>query len=74
MAKKGKTGYLGMFAFVAIILNAVAWLMKVIFDLVKLSVSIGGRPIQDIITWIASILLLIVALFSAYDYASKQTK
>ncbi|MDE7100361.1 MAG: hypothetical protein K2O05_00730, partial [Anaeroplasmataceae bacterium] len=42
--------------------------------LVKISVTIGGRPIQDIITWIASILLLIVALFSAYDYASKQTK
>lgn len=74
MAKKGKTGYLGMFAFIAIILNAVAWLMKVIFDCLKVSVAIGGRPLQDIITWIASLLLLIVALFSAHDYASKQKK
>lgn len=74
MAKRGRTGYLGMFAFIAIVLNAVAWLLKIIFDWANISVNIGGQPLQNIFTGIASVLLLIVALFSAYDYASKQSK
>ncbi|MDE7162168.1 MAG: hypothetical protein K2N65_05355 [Anaeroplasmataceae bacterium] len=69
MSRKGRTGYLGMFAFAAMILNAIAWIVKIILDALKISNNIGG-----ILTGVASILLLIVALVSAYDYASRQTK
>ena len=69
MSRKGRTGYLGMFAFAAMILNAVAWIIKIVLDALKVNDSVGG-----ILTGVASILLLIVALVSAYDYASRQTK
>ncbi|MDE6408361.1 MAG: hypothetical protein K2K48_01470 [Anaeroplasmataceae bacterium] len=69
MSRKGRTGYLGMFAFAAMILNAIAWIIKIILDALKVNNSVGG-----ILTGVASILLLIVALVSAYDYASRQTK
>ncbi|MCM1131384.1 MAG: hypothetical protein NC310_07785 [Roseburia sp.] len=69
MSRKGRTGYLGMFAFAAMILNAVAWIIKIVLDALKVNNSVGG-----ILTGVASILLLIVALVSAYDYANRQTK
>lgn len=69
MSRKGRTGYLGMFAFAAMILNAVAWIIKIVLDALKVNNSVGG-----ILTGVASLLLLIVALVSAYDYASRQTK
>lgn len=69
MSRKGRTGYLGMFAFAAMILNAIAWIVKIILDALKVNNSVGG-----ILTGVASVLLLIVALVSAYDYASRQTK
>ncbi|MDE5855686.1 MAG: hypothetical protein K2H06_01425 [Anaeroplasmataceae bacterium] len=69
MSRKGRTGYLGMFAFAAMILNAIAWIIKIVLDALKVNNSVGG-----ILTGVASILLLIVALVSAYDYASRQTK
>ncbi len=73
---KGKTGYLGMFAFVAIVLNAIAWGLTAIFSACGISGGIPGTgmTIQGILTTIASVLLLIVALFSAYDYAQRQSK
>lgn len=74
MSRKGRTGYLGMFAFVAMILNAIAWIIKIILDATHSSIIILGQPFQNILTAIASILLLIVAFVSAYDYASRQTK
>ncbi|MDE5546739.1 MAG: hypothetical protein K2M84_02665 [Anaeroplasmataceae bacterium] len=69
MSRKGRTGYLGMFAFAAMLLNAIAWIIKIVLDALKVNNSIGG-----ILTGIASILLLIVVFVSAYDYASRQTK
>lgn len=69
MSRKGRTGYLGMFAFAAMILNAIAWIIKIVLDALKVDNTVGG-----ILTGVASILLLIVALVSAYDYASRQTK
>ena len=69
MARKGRTGYLGMFAFAAMLLNAIAWIIKIVLDALKVNNSVGG-----ILTGIASILLLIVVLVSAYDFAKRQTK
>ncbi|MDE5714929.1 MAG: hypothetical protein K2I42_02235 [Anaeroplasmataceae bacterium] len=74
MARKGRTGYLGMFAFAAMILNAIAWIIKIILDATSSSVVVMGQPLQNVFTAIASILLLIVALVAAYDYAKRQTK
>ncbi len=74
MARKGRTGYLGMLAFGAMLLNAIAWLLKVIFDACKLNVTVAGQPLQNIFTGIASIFLLIVVIFVAFDFANKQTK
>ncbi len=65
MAKKGSTGLLGMVAFIAIILNAVAWLL--------VSLDLGGN-ISAIMTAVASIALLLVVLYVAYDFAKKQTQ
>lgn len=69
MSRKGRTGYLGMFAFVAIVLNAIAWIIQIILTALRVDNSIGG-----ILTGVASVLLLIVVLVSAYDFASRQTK
>lgn len=69
MARKGRTGYLGMFAFAAMLLNAIAWIIKIVLDALKVNNSVGG-----ILTGVASILLLIVVLVSAYDFARRQTK
>ncbi len=74
MAKKGKTGYLGMFAFIAIVLNAIAWIISVILNAIGNDIKVLNQPIQNIFTGIAGLLLLIVALFSAYDFAERQTK
>lgn len=74
MAKKGRTGYLGMFAFIAILLNAIAWIFSVILNAIGTKIIVLNQPIQNILTGIAGLLLLIVALFSAYDFAERQTK
>lgn len=74
MAKKGRTGYLGMFAFIAIVLNAIAWIISVILNAIGKDIIVLNQPIQNIFTGIAGLLLLIVALFSAYDFAERQTK
>ncbi len=74
MAKKGRTGYLGMFAFIAIVLNAIAWIISVILNAIGKDFTVLNQPIQSILTGISGLLLLIVALFSAYDFAERQTK
>lgn len=65
MAKKGKTGFLGMFAFVAMLFNAVAWILS--------CCGLSGQ-VTSVLQGIASILLIIVALVVAYDFANKQKK
>jgi hypothetical protein len=74
MSRKGRTGYLGMFAFAAMLLNAIAWIIKIILDATNSSVVVMGMPLQNLFTAIASILLLIVALVAAYDYAQRQSR
>lgn len=65
MAKKGKTGFLGMFAFGAMLFNAVAWILS--------CCNLNGK-VTSVLQGIASILLIIVALVVAYDFANKQKK
>lgn len=74
MASKGKTGSLGLWAFIAMCLNAVAWILKLIENVFKFSISIGGRSLPNLITAVASLALSIVALLVAHDFAEKQTK
>lgn len=64
MAKKGKTGVLGFLAFGAMILNAVAWLLRALDITGDVTVVVDG---------LASISLVIVALVVAYDFAKRQT-
>lgn len=74
MAKTGKTGGLGFGAYLALVLNAVAWLLKVIFEQFNIDWSIKGYKIPTLLTDISSLVLTIVALIVAHDYASRQTK
>ncbi len=74
MAKKGKTGAMGLFAFVAIVLNAIAWAISVICDAFKITLAVNGHSVPGLLTGIASIILLFVVLIVAYDFASKQSK
>lgn len=64
MAKKGKTGVLGFLAFGAMILNAIAWLLRTLDITGDVTVVVDG---------LASISLVIVALVVAYDFAKRQT-
>ena len=69
MAKTGKTGIFGLLAFAAIILNAVAWVVTVILNALKLNSTIGG-----ILTGVASLFLLVVTIYVSYDFAKRQKK
>lgn len=50
MAKTGKTGGLGFGAYLALVLNAVAWLLKVICDQFKINWTINGYKIPTLLT------------------------
>lgn len=73
MAKTGKTGGLGFGAYLALVLNAVAWLLKVICDQFNINWTINGYKIPTLLTDISSLVLTIVALIVTHDYASRQT-
>ncbi len=74
MAKKGSTGSIGMFAFAAIVLNVIAWGISLICDAFDITFAIAGRNVPTLLTGIASLILLLVVLVVAYDFAKKQTK
>ena len=74
MAKKGQTGAIGMFAFGAILLNVIAWCIQVICKVFNITFAINGRDVPSLLTGIASIVLLIVVLIVAHDFAKHQTK
>lgn len=65
MAKSNRS-ILGLLAFVALVLNFVFWIIKMINHFGW--ITIGGTVINAL-TLIASILLTIVVLAIAYDYA-----
>lgn len=68
---KGKTGLLGLCAFVAMVLNFINWCIQVINNMGW--VTIGGS-LLGIMSAVASLLLTGVVLVVAYDFASRQTK
>ncbi len=76
MAKKtGRTGTLGLVAFVAIILVAIAYIfvgIQAAFTAWGVSFSFGRVP--GLLQWISSILLTGIVVYLSYDYAMKQTK
>lgn len=65
MAKKGRTGYLGMFAFIAMILNAIAWILQI--------AKLDGK-ISSILLAVGSLMLTIVCIFVAHDFAERQSQ
>lgn len=73
-SKQGKTGAIGMFAFAAIVLNAIAWLISVLCNALDITFAINGHSVPGLLTGIASIILLFVVLIVAYDFAKKQDK
>lgn len=74
MAKKGKTGNLGFFAFLAVCLNALAWVLKAIDSQWHIKfLVINGKSIIDIITGISALILLLVVIFVAHDFAERQS-
>ena len=74
MAKKGSTGATGMFAFGAILLNVIAWGISLICDAFEITLAINGRSVPALLTGIASLVLLLVVLVVAYDFAKRQSK
>ncbi len=73
-AKKGKTGALGMIAFIAVIIVALAYVWLGIENATNLHASINGRSIPGILQWIGSILGVIVMVWASYDFACRQEK
>ena len=74
-ARTGKTGGLGMLAFIAIIIMAVAYIWLGIEKGFNIGpVLINGRSITGILQWVASSLGVVVMVWASYDFASRQTK
>ena len=74
-AKKGRTGSLGMVAFIAVILTAVAFILiglEAAFHAWGWSISLGRIP--GIIRWVAEIMMTIVIIWASYDFAEHQSK
>lgn len=74
MAKKGRTGYSGLFAFIAICFNALAWVLKFIEEQFEISMIISGRSLTSLLTTISSLILTLVVLVVAHDFVEHQTK
>ena len=73
MANKGKTGYLGMFAYIAIVINLVGWLFTILHKKNWLTIKIGNSELGGFLTGIGSLILVFVAIFVAHDFAERQT-
>lgn len=74
MAKQSKSETLGLLAFVAILFNVIAWAISLICSAFNITFAINGRSVPSLLTGIASLLLLIVVLFVAWDYVKKLSK
>ncbi len=73
--RTGRTGALGLAAFIAIILVAIAYVfvgLEACFDSWGFNFSFGRVP--GLLQWISSILLTCIVAFLSYDYAMKQSK
>lgn len=76
MANKpqGKNSTMGLFAFIAICFNALAWIIDLIFNAFKIDEKIAGMSLNGLFTAIASLILTILVLYIAYGYAKKLSK
>lgn len=73
--KTGRSGALGMIAFIAVILVAIAYIfvgLQAAFYAWGWSVSFGKIP--SILQWISSLMLTGIVVYLSYDFAMKQTK
>ncbi|MDE7106467.1 MAG: hypothetical protein K2O22_04810 [Anaeroplasmataceae bacterium] len=70
MAKTGRTGIFGLLAYAAIILNALAWVLKILADYLW----DAFRPFANLFVGVASLFLLAVAIYVSYDFAKHQKK
>ena len=73
--KHGKTGALGMIAFIAVILTAVAFILvglQAAFQAWNWNISLGRIP--NIVRWVAEIMMTIVIVWASYDFANHQSK
>ena len=69
MAKTGRTGIFGLLAYVAICLNAIAWVLRIIAQWVGELSSVANICVS-----ISSLFLLAVVIYVSYDFARRQTK
>ncbi len=69
-SKKGKTGIVGFLAFTAIIFNAVAWILQYLANKFWAHLS----EISNFLVSISSFFLLIVAVYTSYDFAKRQKR
>lgn len=70
MAKTGRTGIFGLLAYAAIILNALAWVLKILAHYVWTAFD----PFANLCVGVASLFLLAVAIYVSYDFAKHQKK
>jgi hypothetical protein len=76
--KTGKTGNLGLFAFLAIILVAIAFLfvgLQALFQAWNINIDVTwmSRP-ASVLRWIAEVIMTLIICYCSYDFAMKQTK
>jgi len=75
MAKTGKTGTIGLIAFVAILLVAVAYIfvgLQALGNAWHWNINFGKAP--GLLQWFASILMTGIIVYASYDFAMRQTK
>jgi uncharacterized BrkB/YihY/UPF0761 family membrane protein len=77
MAKTGKTGGIGMMAYIAICFVALAYLivgMIAFFHAINVTWFDGMQKFGNVLMWIANILTTIVIAWCSYDFAMRQKK
>lgn len=72
--KTGKLGLIGFFAFLAVVLVTIAYVLSGIESVTSLSISINGSSLSSLFEWIATILFTIVGIWASYDFAKRQKK
>ncbi len=78
MAKTGKSGNVGMIAFIAVILVALSWCLVGLHA--ALVAMFQGNDfsfllkLTNILRWVADIFAVVVMVWASYDFAQHQTK
>lgn len=66
---EGKTATMGFFAFVALIFNALAWLIGTVLGWFESTARIGSM-----LSYLASLILTVLVVYVAHGYAKRLTK